>query len=279
MSAPAAIRLLPTDIVNRIAAGEVIERPAAVVKELTENALDAGATRIAALISGGGIERIEISDDGCGMAAADLALAVRAAGDAVYPGFGAALLLASLLGLVTVTSLNFYGGSLTLLSMEDSFVRLRGGARGRLVTLALVFLAATSIALLASDDFVARFSDFLAVMLYLFTPWTAINLVDFYIVRHGHYSVREIFNPNGIYGRWDWRGLSAYFGGFIAMIPFFSTGLYTGPIATRLGGADIAMVIGLPVAAGIYLLACRSLDVGADRRSAAAADAGLESES
>ncbi len=67
----------PTDIVNRIAAGEVIERPAAVVKELAENAIDAGATRIVASIDGGGVARIEILDDGCGMAAADLALCVQ----------------------------------------------------------------------------------------------------------------------------------------------------------------------------------------------------------
>ena len=72
-----AIRLLPTAIVNRIAAGEVIERPAAAVKELVENALDAGATRIVAAITGGGVERIDITDDGCGMAAPDLALAVQ----------------------------------------------------------------------------------------------------------------------------------------------------------------------------------------------------------
>jgi DNA mismatch repair protein MutL len=77
MSPPAPIRLLPADMVNRIAAGEVIERPAAVVKELTENALDAGAGRISAAIEGGGIARIDITDDGAGMSAADLALAVQ----------------------------------------------------------------------------------------------------------------------------------------------------------------------------------------------------------
>jgi len=71
------IRRLPPETVNRIAAGEVVERPASAVKELVENALDAGATRIAIEADGGGLTRILVADDGCGLSPDDLALAVE----------------------------------------------------------------------------------------------------------------------------------------------------------------------------------------------------------
>jgi DNA mismatch repair protein MutL len=70
------VRQLPETIVNRIAAGEVVERPASVVKELVENALDAGAQRIDVLTDGGGRRLIRVTDDGSGMSRADLALAI-----------------------------------------------------------------------------------------------------------------------------------------------------------------------------------------------------------
>jgi len=71
------VRLLTEETIGKIAAGEVVERPASVVKELLENALDAGARRVAVAIRGGGQELIEVADDGAGMAAADLPLVVQ----------------------------------------------------------------------------------------------------------------------------------------------------------------------------------------------------------
>ncbi|HET7757716.1 MAG TPA: cytosine permease [Steroidobacteraceae bacterium] len=206
----------------------------------------------------------------------DVAAAMEHAADAVLPGLGRVLLVGGLLGLVTITALNLYGASLTLLSVADTIRPLRPTVGKRVASLVAAYLAGTVLALNSSGHFVARFNDLLSLLLYLFTPWTAINLIDFYVVRRGHYSIREIFNGAGLYGRWNWRGLLAYAVGFAVMVPFFGTEVYRGPVARALGGADIAMLVGLPVAAGVYLIACRSLDLESERRRAAAADLGLD---
>ncbi|HTZ43124.1 MAG TPA: cytosine permease [Jatrophihabitans sp.] len=202
---------------------------------------------------------------------------INAAGDKLFPGFGAVVLIFAALGLVSVTALNMYGGSLTLISGLDSLRRVRPTARLRLVTLGLTAGLSLVGALAATDNFLGNFNNFLLLVLYLFIPWTAVNLVDYYVVRHGHYAIAEIFNPRGMYGRWGWRGITAYLVGFAAMVPFFSVGtLYTGVVARALGDADISLFVGLPVAGLLYLALARSIDVEAEIRVARAEAAELE---
>lgn len=208
----------------------------------------------------------------------NIVVALRESSDAMLPGFGVIMLVTSFLGLVTITSLNFYGASLTLLSVVDSLTKVKLGIKSRIASLVAVFLAALSLSLVVSGNVLHGFEAFLGVLLYLFTPWTAINLVDFFFVRKGRYSIRAMFMADGLYGKWNWRGLVAYAVGFASMIPFFKTAVYTGPIATALGGADVSMLIGLPVSALVYVLACRGYDFNAEMAQIPELDRNLETE-
>jgi purine-cytosine permease-like protein len=206
----------------------------------------------------------------------DTIASLKSAGDHVFPGFGTIALVFSTLGLISVTALNMYGGSLTLISALDSLKKVLPTARVRIVTITFTAVLSLIPALLIGANFLTNFEDFLLLVLYLFVPWTAVNLVDYYIVRRGHYAVAEIFNPHGMYGRWGWRGIASYLVGFAAMLPFLSTSKYTGFVAADLGGADISMFVGLPVAGILYWILAKSVDVEAETKVAQAEAAELE---
>jgi purine-cytosine permease-like protein len=204
--------------------------------------------------------------------------ALRRAGDTLFPGFGTVSVVIAVVALVTVMGVNAYGAMLTGTSAVDGFRPVRPTVRLRVVGLCAVGLVSVLIALLIPDDYLDSFNSFVVLMLYFLIPWTAVNLVDFYFVRHGEYAITEIFDPRGIYGRWSWRGMTAYLVGLVAMVPFFSTPFYVGPVASALHEADISFQVGLPVAGGLYYLFSRTLDRAAETEAVARSRRELEGE-
>jgi NCS1 family nucleobase:cation symporter-1 len=105
----------------------------------------------------------------------------------------------------------------------------------------------------------------LVVILYLIVPWTAVNLGDFFFIRRGHYAVTELFDGHGIYGEWAWRGLLAYALVWAAILPFaVLQGLWTGPLANKIGGVDIGWLIGLLISDGSYFILSKGINVAAE---------------
>lgn len=198
-----------------------------------------------------------------------------AVGNQLAPGFGTTLVLVSVPALVSICAVNAYGAMLTSASAIDGFRPVQRGVRTRIVGLVVVMAVSVVIALALPEQYLISFNNFVLLMLYFLIPWTAVNLVDFYLVRHGRYAITEIFKPNGVYGGWALRGLIAYVAGIAAMVPFVVTSFYSGPFAERLDGVDISFVVGLVVAGGAYYALTRNLDVQGEARAVAASDAEL----
>jgi NCS1 family nucleobase:cation symporter-1 len=194
--------------------------------------------------------------------------AVKEVADSLFQGWGALTLILMAPTLIAAATLGIYTASLSALAAVDVGKRIRSGLNTRMVAVLCVAAVMLGVTLLIPEDFLSSYNAFLTLALYFLIPWTAVNLVDFFLVRKGQYAIKEIFNPNGIYGRWGWRGLVAYLVGLAVMIPFFSTTIFTGPVASAIGGGDLSPFIGFPVASILYYLFSRNLDVEAESRLA-----------
>jgi NCS1 family nucleobase:cation symporter-1 len=205
------------------------------------------------------------------LGAEDGLVGLQTAGNNVIGGLGDLAAFFSAAALAATMGMNAYGGMLTVLTGADSVRGIQPRRRARVLTIVALTIVWFAIAQSISASAVSTVFTSLTLMLYLLVPWTATNLVDFFFVRRGHYSIADLFTPNGIYGAWAWRGLVAYGAGFAAQIPFMvlpdlGGWSYTGPLAERLSGVDIAWLVGLAVSAAVYLALSRTIDVGAEER-------------
>ncbi|MEU5839335.1 cytosine permease [Streptomyces diacarni] len=162
------------------------------------------------------------------------------------------------LGKLTINVLNTYGGFMSVVTGVSGFRgQQRLGPRARACYIAGIMIAGTVVALIGKDSFLTSFKDFLLFLLTAFTPWSAINLVDYYVIAKERYDLPALSDPHGRYGAWRWKALAVYAVGLVAQFPFLATHFYTGPLVEPLGGADISWLVGLAVPAVLYWLVTR----------------------
>lgn len=176
-------------------------------------------------------------------------------------GARALFFLIILLGITGINSLNLYGLFMSVTTTLTAATRWRGSSRVRVGVIVTAAAIATSIGILGRNNFLGNFQDFILLLAYFLIPWTAINLVDFYLIRRETYDIDAIFDPAGRYGGVDARTMIAYLLAVGAELPFVNTSFFSGPAVALLGGADISWIVGLVVAAAAYWLLMRRFPI------------------
>jgi NCS1 family nucleobase:cation symporter-1 len=177
---------------------------------------------------------------------------------------GISLLVISVfsIGVAATNAMNLYCGTLCTITIAQTIMpRFTARSRSRAVVASGLCTIALTVALTSGSDFVATYNNFLTLLLGSLVPWTAVNLVDFYLVRHGDYAVEDFFKRDGgRYGRVNWPAVLCYLVGVAAQIPFMIIGtVYTGPIAKALGNTDISFIAGLLVVSPLYYLTVKAV--------------------
>ena len=192
------------------------------------------------------------------LGAADGLLALHRTGDVLWPHLGSLLAAVSIAALFTTCGMNAYSAMLTFVTICDSLQRVQPTRALRIKVIVGVMVVWIVVAVGFGGNAVTYVNTMLVIMLYFLMPWTAVNLIDYFVLRKGRYSILDLFRPNGIYGAWGARGLCAYAIGFLVSVPFFVVpDVYTGPIAARLGGVDFGWLVSAVAASLTYAAQAR----------------------
>lgn len=166
-------------------------------------------------------------------------------------------------GKLTVNCLNAYGGVMTMLTTVSAFNDKKHFSPATRLAYILGFVLLTVlVALLASSNFLATFKNFVLLLLTVFVPWSAVNLVDYYLVSKEKVDIPALYDSEGRYGAYNGVALFSYVLGIIVQIPFINQAMYEGPLAKAMGGADISWIVSLIVTSLVYYpLAKRTMNV------------------
>jgi NCS1 family nucleobase:cation symporter-1 len=177
-------------------------------------------------------------------------------------GFGPLVLVIFSIGIAAANAMNLYCGALSLITIVQTlFTQWRPKAWARAVSTGLLFALGLGFAILGSANFMHNYHNFLLLLLYVMVPWTAINLVDYYWIRHGNYDVPSFFRADGgIYGKVNYVAVICYIFGILIQVPFVSSPMYSGSLALAMDGADISWIVGLLVVSPVYYFAAKMVD-------------------
>ncbi|WP_144462147.1 purine-cytosine permease family protein [Siminovitchia fortis] len=156
------------------------------------------------------------------------------------------------LGIIATNVFNLYGAFMSLTTIMDTIVRIKGTIQTRFIILFICGILGTGIAILGHGNFLENFSNLILFLAYFLFPWTTINLVDYYLLRHGNYNIQALFDKNGEYGRYNWKAMVAYFITILVEIPFINTTIYQGFISKALHDIDFAWIVALTIPGIIY---------------------------
>lgn len=168
------------------------------------------------------------------------------------------VMLMFFLGSLDAGVINLYGPSLCVLTCIQTFnLKWSPRAMARNITAISIAIVAFLVAVLFSDNFLLAYSNFITLLVYLLVPWSIVNLVDYYLIKKGHYDAASFSDPKSGYGAFNVPAVASYILGFVVQIPFMSTAIYVGPIAKMLGGVDSAWIVGSILTFFIYFALIR----------------------
>ncbi|MGG1662151.1 purine-cytosine permease family protein [Brevibacillus sp. NRS-1366] len=170
----------------------------------------------------------------------------------LFGGYALIMYMIIIFGQLAINVFNLYGAFMSTVTTFEPFIKFQVTPKVRMGIIFFITALGTVLCIGGQGNFLSFFINFIFFISYFLIPWTSINLVDYYLLRHGEYSVKDIFDINGSYGKVNWIATFAFIISILAEIPFINTTYYVGVFAKAFNGADIAWVVGLVLPAVMY---------------------------